>query len=132
MDREPELPRAPEVPSALLDSGAAARRKGQWTGFGVALAALTVLGLAVSFVAGFVFVMASDGCGADRSRYICTPGGQQTVFWLPWGGLLAGFVLSLVGAAVATRLRRTPWLGLAAGVPAYLLAFGVAYSIAVG
>jgi hypothetical protein len=104
-----------------------------WRGFAVTVTLLSLLGAVFSLFLGFVCVMASDGCSSSQdTRFICTEGGQNTVFWLPWIGWASAIVGSLITAGWASRKGWGPWAGLLAGVLLYGVPALVAYSIAAG
>jgi uncharacterized membrane-anchored protein len=81
-----------------------------WLGFGIAGVVLAIIGIFVSFLAGFAF--------------------RGQIFWLPWIGWLAALVVAVAAANFAERHHRALWTGLPAGVVAYGAAFGTACAIA--
>jgi hypothetical protein len=101
-----------------------------WTGFVATLVALSLLGAVLTMALSFGFAMSSDGCGGTDSRYICSGAGQNIVFWLPWAGLLSGILFSPLTAGFAARRGWSHWLGIPVGVLIYVVALGVAFSIA--
>lgn len=92
----------------------------------VGLAALALLAV----VLGGFFVMGSDNCFEQDTPLICTPDGQDLVFWLPTLGAAAGLVVAAVGCWIWPRRWRAAWLAL--GYLVALTSLCVSYSIATG
>jgi hypothetical protein len=73
---------------------------------------LSLLGAVFALFLGFVLVMSSDGCGSGATRFICTNGGQHTVFWLLWIAWAAAIVASLITGGMTTRKGWGPPTGI--------------------
>jgi hypothetical protein len=119
-------------PSRAIPAEVTGRRPTGWTGFGLTVTLFSLLGAVFSFFLGTVCVMASDGCFSGDTRFICTVGGQYTVFWLPLCGWAAAIVGSLITAGWTSRKGWGPWAGLLAGALLYSGPAAAAYSIAAG
>ncbi|MFC7549551.1 hypothetical protein [Plantactinospora sp. GCM10030261] len=98
-------------------------------GAAVATAGLVVLAAAEFFLSSFL-VMGSDACYEQDEPLICTPGGQQLVFWLAVSGAVVGLGVAVGGAWIWPRRWRAAWIGL--GYLVVLSTFGAAYMIATG
>jgi hypothetical protein len=116
----------------LDDPIATTPRPPGWGGFVLTVTLLSLLGAVFSLFLGAVCVMASDGCFSGDARFICTAGGQNTVFWLPLGGWAAAIVGCLITAGWTSRKGWGPWAGLFAGMLLYGGPALAAYSIAAG
>ncbi len=98
-------------------------------GFLVALVLFVVVG-ALAVLLGFIMVMASDTCGLDDDRVICSVRGQQLVAALPVTAFSVGLVILMVGGVLALKRGRpvlrwvlVSWALLVTGtVTAFLIA----------
>lgn len=84
------------------DESNATHRRSEWIWFAVVLLLLIVGGYVVAAFAAMIFASEGNIWG----------------FWLPFGGWGAAIATALIGAGVAFRTRRSPWVGMpyAAGI----------------
>lgn len=96
-------------------------------GFWGTFALLTVIGVPLSWLGSFIFVMTSDGCLAHNTGWLCTAWGQQIAYALPWTGWVLAIVASLTGVGLRRRHEGAPWAGLLTGGALYILIIGVGF-----
>lgn len=107
-------------------------RRRQWWWFSGVLTVLTLLGAGIAIVAILPLAMATDPCHTGSTDWVCTltGSGQVVLVFTPWLWLAGGILGSIIGAVVATRLRRTPLLGILVGIFAYIFTVPLSMFIA--
>ena len=106
--------------------------RARWSGFVIILAVLLTVGAASAFMWGFGVAMMADPCGGDSTQRLCrmSPRGQGTLLLIPWISVGTFGAGSVVAAMLAVRGRRTPLLGIAAGLAIGFITLAVGIWIA--
>lgn len=116
-----------------VDPGAKANRLSRhWAWFVGILSVLFILGFGLAVIAMLPLGMATDGCHQGDEEGVCalTATGQNILVFIPWIAMAAGTVVAAVVAFVAAKYRRSPLIGLLAGIFAYCAAIPLSYQIA--
>ncbi|ANI93998.1 hypothetical protein [Dietzia timorensis] len=105
-----------------IRSPEATKRRHAWWWFFVLLALGALLGTAFALFMFMPLAMATDGCYERMIDGVCglSANGQLVLILIPWMSVIVGIITAFLGAVVATRFRRTPLFGIAAGVLGYL------------
>ena len=105
------------------------KRGGGWAaGLGV----FVVLAGGFSVLITLPLGMSADGCTTYDRRFRCSSAGQWVVPGLPWLGIAVGLVAGIVAIALARGRTGTLAIGLGSAVGCYVVAVAVAFSLAAG
>lgn len=123
----------PSRPHATVGEQHPRRHEKHWAWFVGLLAVLGILGFGLSVVAMLPLAMATDGCYESSTDAVCklTARGQNVLVFIPWMCLGVGTVAAVAGAAVASRFRWTPLIGIPVGIAGYFAMIPVGYALAV-